>query len=302
MTFQPAVRRKARARIALQGPAGSGKTYTALRIASAWGGTIGLADTEHESALKYAAPPGGPTGPGRWEFLHQPMRTFSPDSLLRTVADAADAHVDNLIIDSFTHFWSGPEGLLEQVEKASKKTGGNTFGGWKEMRPVERRVLDALLNFPGHLILTMRSKTEYAIEEDGRGRKVPRKVGLKADQREGIDYEMDIVMELDLERVGTITKSRCSELAEAVIPKPGEDFAAAVLKWLEEGDDVLDVTQVRERAIEAAGDVQQLRQVYRLAEGLGLLPFPVKDVDGTAEMSLATFIRNLGQAAAGEAS
>lgn len=301
MAFTPAVRRKARARLALQGPAGSGKTYTALRIAAAWGGTVGLLDTEHESALKYAAPAGVPGGPGRWDFLHQPMRAFSPDALLRAIADATEAHIDTLIIDSFTHFWSGPEGLLEQVEKASKKTGGNSFGGWKEIRPVERRVLDALLNFPGHLILTMRSKTEYAIEEDARGRKVPRKVGLKADQREGIDYEMDIVMELDLDRVGTVTKSRCSELAEAVIPKPGEDFASAVLKWLEEGDDVLNATQVREMAIEAIGDVAALRKVYSLAEKLGLLPSAVMDFGAERELSLGAFIRELGQKATGEA-
>lgn len=83
-SFQPATRETAKARIALQGPGGSGKTKTALRMAEglAKGGQIGVVDTERGSALKYAPVPGRPDIEAH-EFAHLPMaycsrRTSSP--------------------------------------------------------------------------------------------------------------------------------------------------------------------------------------------------------------------------------
>ncbi|MFC7909016.1 AAA family ATPase [Streptomyces nigra] len=232
-TFQPATRETAKARIGLQGPAGSGKTKTALRLAEglAQGGPIGLADTERGSALKYAIVPGRPELGGH-AFGHLPMHRHDPRDLIKVVRAAEEAKLAVLIVDSWSHFWNGRGGLLEIVEEAgSAKGAGGTFGGWRTGNPIEQEMLDALLNFSGHLIVTMRTKGDYVIE----GKKVT-KVGVKAVQREGAEYELDVVMDM-VEGTATVTKTRYEPLNGQIIHHPGEDVAEMILEQLGQGVD-----------------------------------------------------------------
>ncbi|MFE2045699.1 AAA family ATPase [Streptomyces sp. NPDC059477] len=232
-TFAPANREQARARIGLQGPAGSGKTKTALRIAEglAQGGQIGLADTERGSALKYAPVPGRPELGGH-TFGHLPMDKHDPRDLIKVVRAAEEAGLAVLIVDSWSHFWNGRGGLLEIVEEAGASKGaGGTFGGWRTGNPIEQEMLDALLNFRGHLIVTMRTKGDYVIE----GKKVT-KVGVRAVQREGAEYELDVVMDM-VEGTATVTKTRYEPLNGQVIHHPGEDVAELILEQLGQGVD-----------------------------------------------------------------
>lgn len=203
-TFTDATRETAKARIAIQGPAGCGKTKTALRLAEglAKNGVVALADTERGSAKKYAPVPGRPDLGGH-RFKHVEMDTHDPRHLIDLVRQAEEIGVEVLIIDSYSHFWNGKGGLLEIVETAGAKAGsGGTFGGWRTGNPIEQQMLDAILNFRGHLIVTMRTKGDYVIE----GKKVT-KVGVKAVQREGAEYEFDVVMDM-IEGTATVTKTR----------------------------------------------------------------------------------------------
>lgn len=232
-TFAPATREQARARIGLQGPAGSGKTKTALRLAEglATGGIIGVVDTERGSALKYAPVPGRPDLGGH-AFGHMPMDNHDPRNLIGAVKAAEDAGVAVLVIDSWSHFWNGRGGLLEIVDRAgSEKGAGGTFGGWRTGNPIEQDMLDALLNFRGHLIVTMRTKGDYVIE----GKKVT-KVGVKAVQREGAEYELDLVMDM-VEGTATVTKTRYQPLENLQVHHPGEDIAEVILEQLGQGVD-----------------------------------------------------------------
>ncbi|MFD7884041.1 AAA family ATPase [Streptomyces bauhiniae] len=232
-SFAPATREAAKARIGLQGPAGSGKTKTALRLAKglAQGGPIGLADTERGSALKYAIVPGKPELGGH-EFGHLPMDRHDPRDLIKVVRAAEQANLAVLIVDSWSHFWNGRGGLLEIVEEAgSAKGAGGTFGGWRTGNPIEQEMLDALLNFRGHLIVTMRTKGDYVIE----GKKVT-KVGVKAVQRDGAEYELDVVMDM-VEGTATVTKTRYEPLNGQIIHHPGEDVAELILEQLGQGVD-----------------------------------------------------------------
>ena len=227
LTFSHASKEQAKARIALTGPSGSGKTYTALVVGTELGKRVALIDTERGSAAKYA---------DQFDFDTLQLVTFEPAALVDALAVAADAGYDVLIVDSFSHFWSGAGGILEQVDNAAKRAGsGGSFAGWREARPLERAMFDALLAYPGHVIVTMRTKTEYVVETDERGRKVPRKVGLKPDQREGIEYEFDIVGDLDHENTLVLSKSRAAPLSGLVIRKPDARFADAILDWLNAG-------------------------------------------------------------------
>ncbi|MFD5266716.1 AAA family ATPase [Streptomyces sp. NPDC058335] len=235
-SFAPATRETAKARIALQGPGGSGKTKTSLRLAEglAQGGTIGVVDSERGSALKYAPVPGRPDIDSH-EFVHLPMAFCSPENLIAAVNAAIEARIAVLIIDSWSHYWAGKGGLLARVEEEGKKTSGGKFSAWAPVNELEQDMLDALLNFPGHVIVTMRTKNDYEME----GKKVT-KVGVKTVQREGAEYEVDVVIDM-IEGTGTVTKTRYTGLAGISVHHPGEEFAEVILEQLGQGVDPVQV-------------------------------------------------------------
>lgn len=221
-TFVPATKAGAFARIALVGGPGAGKTWTALELAQGltFDGPIGVIDTERGSARKYA---------DAFSFGWLGFTTYDPDDLTRAVIAAGRQGVGCLIVDTLSPFWAGTSGMLDRVGEAS-----SSFEGWRKMRPIERRMIDSLLAFPGHVIVTMRTKVEYVVERNDAGKAEPKRVGLKPEQRDGIEYEFDAVADVD--RAGgvfRVTKTRCPELAEYVTAKPTRDVGARVQAWLD---------------------------------------------------------------------
>lgn len=225
--FQRATKKKSRARVALIGPSGSGKTYTALTIARGLGGKIAVIDTERGSASKYSGDVA--------DFDVCELTSFEPQKYIDAMADAAASGYDAIVIDSLSHAWMGEGGILDQKDK---KSGGGSFNDWRTLTPQHNALVNALLSFPGHLIGTMRVKTEYVVEKDERtGKSVPRKVGLAPVQRDGLEYEFDVVADIDPDHCMHVTKSRCPALADAAIRKPGADVAKALRTWLDDGVD-----------------------------------------------------------------
>lgn len=283
MTFKPATKEASFGRIALTGPSGSGKTYTALVLATALSDNVAVIDTERGSAAKYV-------GLNGWHFDTTTPDRFSPLSLVETLGEAAGAGYECVIIDSLSHYWMGVDGMLEQADRRARN--GNSFSGWKEVRPEERRMIDALVAYPGHVVVTMRSKTEYVIEENERGKKVPRKVGLKPEQREGIEYEFDVVGDLDHDNTLTIVKSRIHTLAKAVIPLPGEELGEEIKAWLSDGEQPPTVAEIRKRAL-GTTDVEELRGLFEEATSHRLAGAPTTDGEGRPTV-LGDLIRSLG--------
>jgi len=223
--FQKAKKSQSKLRLALVGPSGSGKTYTALTIGKALGQPIAVIDTERGSASKYAGDVA--------EFDVCELETFSPKTYVEAIEVAAAEGYPVLIIDSLSHAWAGVEGALDQVDRRASSAAGK-FGAWREVTPLHNALVDAILSYPGHVIATMRAKTEYVIEEVN-GKKTVRKIGLAPIQRDGVEYEFDVVGDLDHAHVLTVTKTRCSALADRAIRHPGEDVAAELLAWLSDG-------------------------------------------------------------------
>lgn len=255
--FVPATKEGAFARIALIGPPGSGKTWTALTIAQAFGGTIGVIDTERGSAAKYSDVFG---------FRHLRMNDFNPAALTSAVAAAAEQDINTLTIDSWSHFWEGAGGMLEQVDRATARAGrSDKFGsGWKEMRPVERTMVDAIISYPGHVIITLRTKVEYVVERNATtGREGPKRIGLKPVQRDGVEYEFDLVGDMD-DATLTVTKSRCPELTAAVITKPTEELGFTIARWLaaDAVGEPLNPITVRDWAMESDRTVDELHAKF----------------------------------------
>jgi hypothetical protein len=233
ISFQKATKKQAKARIGLVGPAGSGKTYSALAIAATLGARVAVVDTERGSASKYS---------DKFSFEVLELTTHSPERYVEAIQAAEQAGFDVLIIDSLSHAWIGKDGALDQVDKRASSGRDNNFTAWRHVTPMHNALVDAMLGAKLHIIATLRSKTEWVLEKEmknGREITVPRKIGMAPVQREGLDYEFDIVGDLDTEHNLTISKTRCSELANQIIRKPGKEFAETVRSWLTDGAAVI---------------------------------------------------------------
>lgn len=214
--IKKATRSELKARVALIGVSGSGKTYDALIIAAGLArrpdgsrGRVLVIDTENRSASKYAEDPALGV-----DFDVIELDTFAPDTYVEAIRACEEAGAASIVIDSLSHAWMGKDGALEMKDKATAASrSGNSFDAWRTVTPKHNALVDALLRCKAHLVVTMRAKTEYLVEEVN-GRKTPRKVGLAPVQRDGMEYEFDVVAEVNSDHQVIITKSRCSALAE----------------------------------------------------------------------------------------
>jgi AAA domain len=197
-----------------------------------------------------------------------------------------------VVIDSLSHFWMGQEGMLEQVDNAAtRKYGGNSFGGWKDARPIERAMIDAILAYPGHVIVTMRTKSEWVIQENERGKKEPKKIGTKAEQRDGIEYEFTIVGDMDLDHTLVISKSRAKPLADAVIRRPDDMFGQTILDWLGTGKPMPSALDYRDQALDKNATFESLGELYKLVKARRLDGAAVVDDTGETVTLGALIIR-----------
>lgn len=228
--FQKATKKRSKLRLAFDGPAGSGKTMSALLVAKglARGGKIAVIDTERGSASLYS---------DEVQFDVVELDTFSPDTYVEAIKTAEDLGYAVIIIDSLSHAWEGKGGALDVKDKASRRPGLNDWTAWREVTPMHNRLVDAMLQSKAHVIATMRSKMEYVQEKDERGKTTIRKVGMAPIQRPGLEFEFSVVGDLDYNHVLTISKTRCRALDGAQIPMPGERLAKTLLDWLEQGED-----------------------------------------------------------------
>jgi hypothetical protein len=228
MGFQKATKAAAKLRLGLIGPAGSGKTMTALRIAAGLGGRVAVIDTERGSASLYSGERG-------LDFDVNELDSYEVERFLEAIQDAAAGGYSTLVIDSLSHAWAGKGGILEYVDKAGKRNqGGGNFGAWRDATPRHNALVDAILGAPMHVICTLRSKVEYVVENVG-GRNQVRKVGLQPVQRDGLEYEFTVVGDVTQDHDLVVTKTRAAFLKDAVIREAGEDLGRQLAAWLNNG-------------------------------------------------------------------
>jgi hypothetical protein len=221
--FKKATKAAAKLRAAFFGPSGAGKTFSALRVGAGLGGPIAVIDTERGSASKYS---------DRFDFDVLDLEDQSIEGYVSAIAMAAEGGYRVLVIDSLSHGW---QDLTAEVEKLAKaKYRGNTWSAWSEGTPLQRRLVNAILGFPGHIIATMRSKTEWTTV-DSNGKKTPQRVGLAPEQGKGIEYEFDLLVEISVEHIGQVIKDRTGKFQDKLIDKPGEQFGQQLAAWLADG-------------------------------------------------------------------
>ncbi|MDZ5741160.1 ATP-binding protein [Pseudomonas asiatica] len=255
--FKKAERKQAKLRLALAGPSGSGKTMSALLMAKGLGGRIAVIDTEHGSASLYA---------DIADFdvleLHAP---YSPERYAEAITAAEQAGYSVLIIDSYSHEWTGSGGCLESNERlAHQKFKGNTWAAWNETTPRHRKLTDKILTSPLHIICTMRSKTETV---QGEGKKVI-KLGMKSEQRDGTDYEFTVVLDITHDGHAAIAskdRTKLFDQPEVIC----EDTGRRLLAWLNDGKSQADLqaTALQDALskIPVTETMQELQSVYSAA-------------------------------------
>jgi hypothetical protein len=195
MKLQTAARKRAKIKMALQGPSGSGKSFSALQIAKGlclkWE-SIAVIDTENGSSELYSH-----LGPYQVMQLTSP---FSPERYIEAISVCEKAGIEVVVIDSITHEW---ENLIDFHASMA----GNSFTNWAKVTPRHNAFVQKLLQTPMHVISTMRTKQDYILNEKN-GKMVPEKVGLKSVQRDGLEYELTLVFDLGMKNNAVVSKDR----------------------------------------------------------------------------------------------
>ncbi len=228
--FQKAERRKQKLRLGITGPGGSGKTEGALALARGLvgeSGKIAVLDTENGSAALYA---------DRFDFQHGPISPpYTTAKFLEGMQAAVEAGFDLLIIDSISHQWDGEGGILQRKDLADARPGANHWTNWGPFTKEHESFRAAILYYPLHIIVTMRSKMAYQQTESG-GRKKVEKLGLQPIQREGMDYELTLVFDLQMDHRATVSKERTGGLFDGrSIDLKDPETADSLKSWLEQG-------------------------------------------------------------------
>lgn len=237
-TATPAARTRIFARFGLCGAGGSGKSYSALAIASALRDKLGcgplfVVDSENGSALRYAR--STKTGRG-FDFMHVPMNPedYSPKAYMAALDFCEDKRAGVVLVDSISHEYDGPGGVLEIVDNNTQ--GRDGFSGWRVATPQHKRFLQRLNSVEAHIIWTVRAKMAYEMRDDPKrpGKQSFQKVGLGPVQREGIEYEPDIFGWMN-DQTLTVDKTRCDRIEPmATFARPGADVAALLADWIED--------------------------------------------------------------------
>lgn len=259
MEIRKAERKKAKLRLGIAAPSGAGKTYSALQLAFGLGGKVGVIDTENGSADLYA------------ELGDFDVVTLTPDYTVKKYLEALtlfeNAGYTTVIIDSLSHAWSGQGGLLDKQGKVADKT-GNGWQAWRQITPEHNELVERMLRSPCHIIATMRAKTDYVQEKDDRtGKSVVRKIGLAPIQRDGMEYEFSIMLDIDMNHVASTSKDR-TQLFDGQYFKVSQDTGKTLLAWLNSGAEPgLTKEQVLDHlcSIEGAATQEELFKVFATA-------------------------------------
>lgn len=222
--FQKAKREQLWAKIMLAGPSGSGKSYSALRMAKGLaekcGSRVAAIDTENGRIRYYA---------DEFDFDDIQFETpFTPEKYIEAIGDAVDAGYKVLVIDSISHEW-------EYCLEVHNKMPGNSYTNWAKVTPRHDAFMEKILQAPIHVIVTTRGKDEYVLEEKN-GKQVPKKVGLGYKQRDGIEYNYTATFNLAQDtHVAEVTKDN-THLFEGRYDVLTEKDGVAIYEWANTGE------------------------------------------------------------------
>jgi len=228
MAFQKAKKEQIWAKILLNSPSGGGKTYSALRLATGMarkcGSRVAAIDTENKRIRYYA---------NEFDFDDLQLDApYSPEKYIKAIDEAVDAGYKVLVIDSLSHEWSFCLDLVNSMP------GTNSYTKWKTVTPRHDAFKEKILQAPIHIIATVRGKDEYVLEENN-GKKVPKKIGLGYSQRDGLEFEYTVTLNLDQDTHHFSAAKDNTHLFEDRFELLTEKDGEAIWEWANSGDVVV---------------------------------------------------------------
>lgn len=247
MQIELAKREQAKIKIGLQGPSGSGKSYSALLLAygltNDWSKIV-VIDTENKSSSLYSH-----LGDFNILDLKPP---YSPERYIEAINLCVRHSMQAIIIDSISMEW-------EYILDAHSQLTGNSYTNWARFTPRHQKFIQAILHSDVHIICTLRSKQDYVLTENEKGKMAPEKVGMKAIQRDGTDYELTLMFELDIKHNAVTTKDRTGLFSNRLPFQITEDTGKEILNWCQTGEIVV---RDYETLIKSCNNLQELLSLF----------------------------------------
>ncbi len=227
LQLRTATRQQAKLRLGLSATSGAGKTYSALLMAKGLTGgdlsKVALIDTENGSGDLYAH-----LGPYNVLPLSAP---YNPERYVEAIKACEAAGMEVIIIDSITHEWDGPGGILS----ISSGMTGNSYTNWAKLTPRHDAFLQAILQSSAHIITTVRRKQDYEMSKDSNGKATVTKLGLKEVTRDGWEYEVTVNLELETNHHAAASKDRTGLFTGKPSFIPSEETGKLLKAWCESG-------------------------------------------------------------------
>jgi len=244
-TIRPAVRSNVTLLIGLAGASGSGKTYSALRLASgmAQGKRFIVIDTENGRASHYA---------DQFEFdvleLHEP---FAPAAYAAAIKQADEAGYPVIVIDSASHEYAGSGGVLDMQEAEFERMGyrdSAKVASWIKPKGEHKKMMQRLLQTRAHMILCLRAEAKIEIVqvvEDGKKKTkiVPKQslVGLDGwipVTEKTVPFELTVSLMLTPDKPGIPQPIKLQQQHKALFPldkEITEESGRLIAEWASGG-------------------------------------------------------------------
>ena len=248
MGFIEADRGEVFVKAVLAGTPGTGKTYTALKLASLLAAhsegidllrvgeselsfprvlarSVAVIESENR-AREYA-------GGKPFHYSAEELVDYGPEQWSRALDEARRAGFKAVILDSMSDEWRGRGGCLQLVESK-----GGAFNAWAEVKRAHWALIEQIQNYPGHVLITVRSKAGIEIVEDPNSkRKVPVRTAPSPIQEDEFPYRFSHYWEMvydDHEKSPTLVVSKSvapNVPIGCAYARPGLDFAKLLIDW-----------------------------------------------------------------------
>jgi hypothetical protein len=230
MIINKAQRKAVKIKLAITGPSGAGKTMSALLLAKGLidEGRILVIDSEDGSSNLYAD---HEITKGIDFDVLELDAPYTIQKYIQALELGQKEGYDIIIIDSISHAWAGEGGLLDKKTSLDAR-GGNSFTNWASITKEQELFKSKIVHSSCHVIVTMRSKQEHVIEINDKGRSAPKKVGMAAIQRDGMEYEFTTVFDTAMDHSFSVSKDRTG-LFDGCIEKMSIATGERIRKWLD---------------------------------------------------------------------
>jgi hypothetical protein len=118
-------------------------------------------------------------------------------------------------------------------DRIASRPNMNSYTAWNEAGKEQTSLVNTIFAVNCHTIATMRSKMEYTMQTDEKGKQKPVKLRLAPVQRDDTEYEFDIVLDIGRDHIATASKdvTFLDRFGQIITPELGKQLAA----WLNDG-------------------------------------------------------------------